>query len=228
MDVCEGARSGHHNLPPLCILLFLDHTRPGERPLGPPCPWFPDCTLLLPHLDQQVSQHPSACLWLLTGSDKGSGVEDAPGHGLPLTLSPGGGSSSSPAESETVCWRQSGKVTWGRNTDPRLSSGAKIVFLSGLLGLAVTRRWARSLLLDGADARNRTPCLRGDWRRSQIDAPMWSARSLVWSRTMQGASLGGSNRRLSGHLAPKRGHPVCVNCQAVAQRQARWRCWLVL
>ena len=89
---------------------------------GPPCPLVPDCMLLLSHLDPQVSKHPSACLWLLTGSDKGSGVGDAPGHGRPLTLSPGGGSLSSLAESETVRWRQSRKVTWGRNTDPRLSS----------------------------------------------------------------------------------------------------------
>ena len=87
-----------------------------------------------------MSQHRSACLCLLTGSVKGSGLGDAPGHGLPQTLYPGGGSLSSPAESETGRWRQSGKVTWEPNTDPRLSSGAKIVFLSGWLGLAVARR----------------------------------------------------------------------------------------
>ena len=57
------------------------------------------------------------------------------------------------------------------------------------------------------DPGNHAPCLMGVWRgsRSQIDAPMRSARRLVWSRMMQGASPGGPNRRLSGHLVSKRG-----------------------
>ena len=179
----------------MTALHFASTLAQGDDCGEPPLSWLSDCPPPFPHLKPQVPQHPQTCLWSLTGSDEGRGGGNATGRGLPLTLSPEDGSSSSPAESEAGRWQQSGKVSGGPDTDPRLAPGVKIVCPSGWLDLVTARRWERSLFLDlgggtlsglGADPGNRTPCLRGVWSRSQADAPVRSTRRSVFSRTMQG------------------------------------------